>query len=140
MMRDPDTDAWLQTLPVGTPVAIDGVEIWLKTFPVGAELGAYLLHGFSEPELQDALRQGFRVAVEFDAGFSLSSDGESLCLSQWLPGASGWTDAVEPLEKLLNQVEILRESIDPARNALANNPIQERIEQRMRKMLEGGIK
>lgn len=139
-MDDPDTDAWLQTLPVGTPVAIDGVEIWLKTFPVGAELGAYLLHSFSEAELQDALRQGFRVAVEFDAGFGLSSDGESLCLSQWLPGVGSWAEAAEPLEKLLDQVEILRESIDPARNALARNPVQERIEQRMRKTLEGGIK
>lgn len=134
-MRDPDTDAWLQTLPVGTPVAIDGVEIWLKTFPVGAELGAYLLHDFSEAELQDALRQGFRVAIEFDAGFGLSMDGRSLCLSQWLPGVGRWIEAAEALEKLLNQMEMLRNSIDPVRN-----PMQERIEQRMRKMLEGGIK
>ena len=140
MSSDPETDAWLQTLPVGTPVAIDGVEIWLKIFPVGAELGAYLLHGFTEPELQDALRQGFRVAVEFDAGFSLSADGGSLSLTQWLPGVGNWTEVAEPLEKLLDQVEILRESIDPARNALANDPVQERIEQHMRKALEGGIK
>lgn len=139
-MHDPDTANWLQTLPVGSPVAIDGVEIWLKTFPVGAELGAYLLHDFSETELQEALRQGFQVALEFDAGFGLSPDGGSLCLSQWLPGVGGWAEAAEPLEKLLNQVEMLRESIDPARNALLSNPIQERIEQRMRKKLEGGIK
>jgi hypothetical protein len=139
-MYDPDTEHWLQTLPVASPVAIDGVEVWLKAFPVGAELGAYLLHGFSEAELQDALRHGFRGAVEFDAGFGLSPDGGSLCLSQWLPGVSGWVEAAEPLEKLLNQVGLLRESIDPARNALMHNPVQERIEQRMRKKLEGGIK
>ena len=139
-MFDPDTEAWLQSLPVGTPVAIDGVEVWLKTFPVGAELGAYLLHGFSEAELQDALRHGFRGAVEFDAGFGLSADGGSLCVTQWLPGVDSWIEAAESLEKLLNQVEMLRESIDPARNALSRNPLQERVEQRMRKMLEGGIK
>ncbi len=135
MMRDPDTDAWLRTLPVGTPVAIDGVEIWLKTFPVGAELGIYLMHDFSEAQLQDALRQGFRLAVEFDAGFGLSADGRSLCLSQWLPGVTSWMEAGDALEKLLNQMEMLRTSIEPGRN-----PMQERIEQRMRKMLEGGIK
>ena len=139
-MHDLDTEKWLQTLPVGSPVVIDGVEVWLKTFPVGAELGAYLLHGFSEVGLQEALGQGFQVAIEFDAGFGLSPDGGSLCLSQWLPGVGGWVEAAEPLEKLLDQVEMLRESINPARNALIRDPVQGRLEQRMRKKLEGGIK
>ena len=139
-MLDPDTEQWLQSLPVGSPVAIDGFEVWLKTFPVGAELGAHLLHRFSEAELQEALAQGFEGAIEFDAGFGLSPDGESLCLSQWLPGIGGWLEAAEPLEKLLDQVEMLRERIDPARKALTRDPVQERFEQRMRKKLEGGIK
>lgn len=134
-MRDPDTDTWLLTLPLGEPVAIDGVEIWLKTFPAGAELGAWLLQDFTEPELQDSLRKGFHAAIEFDAGFGLSVDGRSLCLSQWLPGVHDWIGAAEALERLLNQVELLRGDMAPVRS-----PAQERIEQRMRKMLEGGIK
>jgi hypothetical protein len=139
-MLDPDTEEWLQSLPAGSPVAIDGVEVWLKCLPTGAELGAYLQHGFSETELETALKEGLRCAMEFDAGFGLSPDGGSLCLSQWLPGVGGWVEAAEPLEKLLDQVEMLRKSTDATRNAPARNPVQERFEQRMRKKLEGGIK
>ena len=100
-----------------------------QDIPGRRELGALLVHDFSEAQLQDALRHGFDMAITFDAGFGLSVEGRSLCLSQWLPGVRSWIEAAEPLEKLLNQAEMLRTSFDPVRD-----PMQDRIEQRMRRM------
>lgn len=135
-MTDAGTEQWLHTLPLGETVAIDGIEVWLKVSAEGAELGAYLLHAYSEPELQTAVSLGFQAALEFDAGFGLSPDGKSLCLLQWLPAVSGWTQAAQPLEDILDQVGMLRESMGAQRYP-APDPAQDRLEQRLRKKFEG---
>ena len=134
-MRDADTEAWLRGMPVGAPVTIDGVEVWLKPFPLGAELMAVLVDGFSEADLQNTLMQGFQAALEFDAGFGLSPDGRSLVLSQWLPDVGSWVEAADALERLLDQVEMVRGGA-----SRESDPMLERDEQRMRRMLEGGIR
>ncbi|MEN3296544.1 MAG: hypothetical protein V7642_5797 [Burkholderiales bacterium] len=138
-MLDADTEQWLRTLPVDEPSSVGGVEVWLTVSPAGAELGACLIPVCADAQLADALKQGFRSAIDFDAGFSLSPDGKSLCLTQWLSNVYGWLEAAEPLEKLLNQVDMLHAALDPTRSALIRNPAIARIEQRLRMSLAGRI-
>lgn len=136
-MPDPQTEAWLRELPIDTPVDIDGVTVWLNVRRDGAELGARLLESFTEPQLQDVLRYGFQSALEFDAGFALSADGASLNLSQWLPGVRDWVEAMEPLEKLLNQVDGLQDYAGPERqHAQADDPARQQLDRRMREWFE----
>lgn len=127
---DPDTQAWLQTLPLNSPVTIDGIEVWLRLAPQGAELAALLIEDCSEIALHDALSLGLAAAFEFDAGFGLSPDERSLILSQWLPGVADWVEAAPALEKLLDQVEALEVAMRRERD-----PRTRRHEQRMRGLL-----
>lgn len=137
---DAGTAAWLREQPLNVPVVIDGIVVWLKVGPRGAVLGALLEQDCDEQRMRSLAGQGFRCATEFDAGFALADDGVSLCLLQWLPGAAGWADAAPALEKLLNQVDTLRLAGDPVGAATGRNPMQDRTEQRLRKMLEGRTK
>jgi hypothetical protein len=98
----------LQTFPLDEPVSIDGESVYLKVDLDGAELGVHFLESVTDQQLQDVLQLGFQNAMEFDAGWALSSDGSTLLLTQWLPGVRDWTQASEALEQLLNQVEVLR--------------------------------
>lgn len=140
MVRDRETENWLSGLPVNSPVNIDGILVWLNVQRDGAELGAQLIHPCSEIELQDALRYGFENALLFDAGFALSGDGKSLNLLQWLPGVRKWTEAFEPLEKLLNQVESLQAYRGNLRSGPSQNPMRDRIERQMRERFERDAK
>ena len=98
----------LQAFPLDEPVSIDGESVYLKVDLDGAELGVHFLESVTDQQLQDVLQLGFQNAMEFDAGWALSSDGSTLLLTQWLPGVRDWTQASEALEQLLNQVEVLR--------------------------------
>ena len=98
----------LQAFPLDEQVSIDGESVYLKVDLDGAELGVHFLESVTDQQLQDVLQLGFQNAMEFDAGWALSSDGSTLLLTQWLPGVRDWTQASEALEQLLNQVEVLR--------------------------------
>jgi hypothetical protein len=121
-MQSAELEHWLQSLPLGEPVDIDGECVYLRVEQSGAELGVQYLGQVTEVQLQRALQQGFQNATEFDAGWALSLDGATLLLTQWLPNVSSWTEVSEALEQLLNQVELQRslEGATPVRRA--NNP------------------
>ncbi|MTV41099.1 hypothetical protein [Duganella radicis] len=107
-MQIDELERQLQGFPLEEPVSIDGESVYLRVGRDGAELGAVFLEEMNERQLQEALQLGFQSALEFDAGWALSDDGASLLLTQWLPDARDWTAAPEALERLLNQVELLR--------------------------------
>jgi len=107
-MQSDERDPQPHDFPLNEAVAIDGESVYLRVHRDGAELGAHFLAPVSERELQEALQLGFQSALEFDAGWALSDDGDTLLLTQWLPGVQDWTEVPDALELLLNQVELLR--------------------------------
>jgi hypothetical protein len=107
-MQSDELEPQLHDFPLDEPVSIDGESVYLRVHQDGAELGAHFLESVTERQLQDALQLGFQSALEFDAGWALSDDGASLMLTQWLPGVRDWPEVSDPLERLLNQVELLR--------------------------------
>lgn len=107
-MQIVELERTLKTFPLDEPVSIDGESVYLRVDLDGAELGVHFLESVTDQQLQDVLQLGFQSAMEFDAGWALSSDGNTLLLTQWLPGARDWTQVSEALEQLLNQVEVLR--------------------------------
>lgn len=109
-----DLEQWLQSLPLNQPVVISGESVYLNVGESGAELGCVFLASFSEDQLDAALKMGFESAIEFDAGWSVSAETESLLLTRWLPQVSTWEQALEPLENLLNQVGTLRAAMVPS--------------------------
>jgi len=131
-MLDAETERWLETLPLGEALDIGGEKVYLRIEDGGAELGAILIRNCTDLQLQDALRLGMRCAAEFDAGYSMSEDEATLCVTQWLPGAAGWKEAAEPLEKLLNQIDMLRAELEPHDDMPAPDRLAARIEQRLR--------
>ena len=128
-----EVEKWLEALPLNEPVNIDGESVYLKVSEDGAELGVHFMEEVTDQQIQDALQQGFQNALEFNAGWSLSSDGSILLLSQWLPGVGGWMEVAETLEQLLNQVEQLR-MMEVISNVKTEN-IPSRDEQRFRSRL-----
>lgn len=134
-MQLDELDQWLQELPLEEPVHIDGELVYLHVTPTGAELGATFLEGATDQQIRDALKQGFQNAIEFDAGWGISADGNTLLLTQWLPGVSSWAEVPEPLERLLNQVAVMRPAVQPATIKPAGIP--SRDEQRARSRLMG---
>ncbi|HVK93294.1 MAG TPA: hypothetical protein VM571_01045 [Noviherbaspirillum sp.] len=135
-MQISELEQWLQGLPLDEPVDIDGESVYLRVEVGGAELGARFIDAVTGQQLQEAMKQGFQSAMEFDAGWGLSTDGGTLLLTQWLPGVSSWTEVPEQLEKLLNQVSVLRAVISPVKVKLDDMP--NRDEQRGRSKLMGG--
>lgn len=103
-MGDDELQAWLAQLPLGNTVDIDGESIYLKVHAEGAELGALLISAPSPQQVQLALEAGFSHAREFDAGLAYLSSENKLMLTQWLPGVYSWLDAVDALERLLDQL------------------------------------
>ena len=135
-MQNLELESQLLALPLDEPVEIDGESVYLRVDRDGAELGVQVLHDATGEQLDEALRLGFQLALECEAGWALAPDGDTLLLTQWLPGAAGWTEAAEPLERLLNLVEQLR-LLDPFAVG-ASRPPASRDEQRMRsRLLEG---
>lgn len=134
-MQISELEQWLQGLPLDEPVDIDGESVYLRVEAGGAELGARFIDAVTGQQLQEAMKQGFQSAMEFDAGWGLSTDGSTLLLTQWLPGVSSWTEVPEQLEKLLNQVSVLRAVISPVKVKLDDMP--NRDEQRGRSKLMG---
>jgi hypothetical protein len=136
MSSDDDLQEWLQAQPLDTPVEINGESVYLKVEANGAELGAFLLHGHAQSQLREALLQGFSSAIDFDAGLGQSADGNSLTLTQWLPGVFSWRQAADSLERLLNQLSVWRAALEPAaRMPVANT--RTRTENRLRKNFAG---
>lgn len=135
MQTDDDLVQWLEHQPLDEPVEIGGEYVYLKVGQGGAELGAFLIQSFSQVQMLDVLKLGFRSAMEFDAALSQSADGRSLLLAQWLPDVYGWSEAVEPLENLLHQVEMWRAALatKPART----DALRDKAEQRVRGRFEG---
>lgn len=121
-------EAWLATLPVGEPVAIDGEQAYLRLYPDGAELGVYLLRSYTPAQLDEAARAGFQSARQFDAGLAVLDDG-ALALNQWLPRVAGWPEAIGPLEEILNQLSLWRALLAPAvrRAESSHNPGEQRV-------------
>jgi len=131
-----ELDEWLQSLPLGEPVDIDGESVYLKPDGDGAELGVEFLEEASEEQIQDALQKGFQMAMEFDAGWALAPDGGKLLLAQWLPRVTDWTEAADALELLLNQVAMLRAMEAEPREEVTET--MSRDERRIRSKLFGG--
>lgn len=130
-----EVEKWLEALPLNEPVNIDGESVYLKVGEDGAELGVHFMDEVTDQQILDALQQGFQNALEFNAGWALSSDGSTLLLSQWLPGVSGWVDVSETLEQLLNQVELLRTMEVISISHVKTKDIPSRDEQRFRSIL-----
>ena len=126
---------WLQEQPLEEPVEIDGEVIYLTVRDDGAELGAYLLENHSLPQLENAMRNGFRSATMFDAGLGLTADGKVLVLNQWLPRVSSWPEAAQSLENLLNQLGEWRADLTPETSV--TEKVTARTEQRLRSLFKG---
>lgn len=138
MAYEDDVIQWLQELPVGTPVEIDGETVYLETHPDGAVLGGYLMSAYTPAQLQNALKLGFQNALFYKAGLGQSRDGNTLVLTQWLPKARSWLDAADELEELLNQLSEWRETLVPARESRPVHASEaDRNEQRLRKLFAG---
>ena len=136
MQMDDEIEQWLLELPLDVPIDIDGESVYLKVHSDGAELGAYLVHSYSSAQLQDALKQGFQSALQFDAGLGRTPDGRSLVLTQWLPDVRYWFEAAEPLERLLNQLSMWRTALASGK-VQQTNTLETRNEQRLRMLLRG---
>jgi len=130
-----ELDEWLQGLPIDDPVDIDGESVYLKISGDGAELGVVYLDEVTGEQINDALRRGFQMAMEFDAGWALSADGSKLLLTQWLPGVHEWTEVPDALELLLNQVAALRAAESAPKEAMES--LSSRDERRIRSKLFG---
>jgi hypothetical protein len=139
MSMDDETEQWLRALSLDEPAEIDGERIYLKVGQGGAELGGYLFRAYTRVQLQQALRQGFRSAMKFDAGLGVTTDGSDLVLTQWLVNASSWLDAAEPMEKLLNQLSTWRAALEPAKPAVMDTAAK-RHEQSLRMLFKGAKK
>jgi hypothetical protein len=132
---DRETEEWLDGFALASPVAVGDIEVCLTVFPTGAILDACVFRDCTDAQLLDALRMGFRGALEFEAGYSVSRDSAALHLSQWLPGVGGWLEAAEPLERILNQVDTIRAGVNPLPPKATIDPLQLREEHRMRMKL-----
>ncbi|WP_034300950.1 hypothetical protein [Herbaspirillum sp. RV1423] len=128
-------EQWLENLPLDEPVDIDGETAILKLKPNGAELGIFLAPMYTDVMLVDALRSSFQVALDFNAG--LSTEGEDLMLTQWLPYVGSWTEAAEALESILNQAGMLRAAMAYAGPGRQEKDVR-RGEERVRKLFSGG--
>lgn len=136
MQIDDEIGQWLREQPFDEPVEIDGESVYLRVQSNGAELGAILTRSFSRLQLQDALKQGFQSALDFDAGLGCSDDGTILVLNQWLPHVQDWVGAAEALEKILNQASMWREALSPGRPQQMDK-MGNRNEQRLRMLFTG---
>lgn len=134
-MQISELDEWLQGLPIDEPVEIDGESVYLKTSADGAELGVVYFDEVTGEQINDALRRGFQMAMEFDAGWALSADGSKLLLTQWLPGVSQWTEVPDALELLLNQVAAMRAAEGAPKDVMEK--YSSRDERRIRSKLFG---
>jgi len=132
-----DFEQWLQSQPLNEAVELDGEFVYLKVQAGGAELGVYITRSYTPAQLHDAMRQGFQSAIHFDAGLGEADAGDSLVLTQWLPNVTGWTDAVEPLEKLLNQLATWRAAMNPGKPKPTDKATDNRTEQRLRMLFAG---
>ncbi|MFC7516075.1 hypothetical protein ACFQUU_13755 [Herbaspirillum sp. GCM10030257] len=135
-MENDEIEQWLQEQPLDEPVEIDGESVYLKVGPSGAELGAYLIQSYTQVQLHEALKLGFKSALRFDAGLGQTPDGSALVLTQWLPQVSGWSEAAEPLENILNQLSMWRAALTPEKPRPASQ-IADRNEQRLRMLFAG---
>ncbi len=139
MRQDDDLMPWLAAQALGVAVRIDGESVYLRAGVGGAELGAYLWSDYTSVQLEDAMRQGFAGALEFEAGLGCAPDGPGLVLSQWLPQVDDWRGAAPALEQLLNQLAQWRAALAPARpGRRPTHGAVERHAQRMRNLLAGG--
>jgi hypothetical protein len=136
MSMDDEFEQWLQAQPLDEPVEIDGESVYLKVSSRGAELGVFLIRSFAPSQLQEALKQGFNSATKYDAGLGRTPDGENLVLNLWLPNVSGWLEAAQPLEDLLNQVCMWRDELAPPKTTHREG-VPNKTEQRLRKLFQG---
>ncbi|MGI4846681.1 MAG: hypothetical protein ACRYGK_00850 [Janthinobacterium lividum] len=130
-----DVESWLQTLPLETPVTIDGESVFLRVGRSGAELGVILFPAPTDAQLIDAARVGFQSAMQYEAGLGFSDEPDAAVLSQWLPHAGNWTDAAQALEALLNQTALFRVALGRAAPKAA--PEISPQERRIRAMMTG---
>lgn len=138
MISDDELAQWLANQPLNEVIDLGSESVYLRVHHQGAELGAYLIHAYTPGQLQDALKLGFRSALNFDAGLGRSQDGNSLILAQWLPNVRNWTQAVEPLEKLLNQLHMWKTELIPGETpAKSIMSAVSRNEQRLRRSFAG---
>lgn len=146
-MDTDDLQAWLAQQAMGCLIDLDGESIYLKADADGAELGALLLSAPTGEQIRLALQQGFSHALAYGAGLAYYVDqaaGDSLRLSQWLPGIRSWQEAAHPLENLLTQLAAWRATSAPKASmpevSLAPAPALafDRTEQRLRMLMTAG--
>lgn len=112
MHNDIDAAQFLSGQAANSSLHIGSQEIFLRVCPTGAELSAILVHEPTHQQIMERLLLGFSSAIHFDAGLTLSSDGEHLLLTQWVPDATCWQDVSRELENLLNQIAFFLENSD----------------------------
>jgi len=132
---DDQLDLWLAALPVDETVGVDGETVYLRRHPDGAELGVYLLRGFTPAQLEEAARAGFHSARQFGAGLAVQDD--ALVLNRWLAGVDGWLEAAGALEDILNQSALWRAWLAPGRPRRDEGGSAQ--EQRIRARFAGGL-
>ncbi|AIY39656.1 hypothetical protein LT85_0496 [Collimonas arenae] len=144
-MDTDDLHTWLVQQEMGCLVDLDGESIYLKADAGGAELGALLLPAPTGEQIRLALQQGFSHALAYGAGLVYHADhavGDSLRLSQWLPGIRSWQEAARPLENLLTQLTAWRVIFAPKAStldvSLAPAAAFDRTEQRLRLLMTAG--
>lgn len=133
---DGETRDWLAEQPLGQPINIGTEYVYLTVRDDGAELGAYLIQNYAQIHLETAMRNAFYSATWFNAGLGRTADGKTLVLNLWLPHVSGWQEAVEPLENLLNQLRLWRAELMPSTEKRPDK-VADRTEQRLRSLLTG---
>jgi len=134
---DDELASWLHAQPLDQPVELDGESVWLKPGQDGAELGAFLIRSCTQTQLLDVLKNGFHAVTRFEAGLGMADD-DSLVLTQWLPGATGWIDAAEALENLVNQLSMWRSLLGPRIQTV--DAASSRNEERLRKLFLGALR
>ncbi|MFC5474028.1 hypothetical protein ACFPM8_08650 [Paraherbaspirillum soli] len=144
-MDSDDFQTWLAQQAMGCMIDIDGESIYLKAHADGAELGAVLETAPTGEQIRQALQQGFSNALAYDAGLAYHADhadGDSLRLTQWLPGIRSWQQAAQPLENLLTQLAAWRAMFAPKASvtsvSAAPASALDRTEQRLRMLMATG--
>lgn len=131
-----DVESWLEKLPVGKPVTVEGEPVFLRVGENGTELGVILFTAPTDAQLIDVSRIGFQSAMQYSAGLGIWEEEDAVVLSRWLPHVTSWPEAAEPLEELLDQAALWRSALD--RNTpKANTPELSANERRIRAMIAG---
>lgn len=135
-----DAQAWLQAQPLNAMVEVGAERICLLPRAHGAELRLQLQALPTPQQVRAALQRGFASARQYEAGLALSTDGESLLLSRWLPGVAGWPAACAALEELLDQAAAWRGAEPAAAPRGTARPPADRRADALRAALAKGLR